>query len=464
MPSPYLDTPDHDNLRTLSKGVLVIFMIVATSLIFWGVIRAETILTRNDNPRLLEQEFRIQRGTILDRNNKVLAINDGTPERQQRTYPLYNMGPAVGFYSVIHGTAGAENGFDDILRNDPSDWWQAIWQESLHLPQEGRDVKLALDAEIQLKAEAALDQHHGAVLLLELDKTDSNRVWIRALSSYPGYDPNLLDEQFDILGINEDAPLLNRVTQGQYQPGLLLQPFILAAAVEHGLISMGDSVTEPDRYVQVNGEQLHCKSSPPDPASWSDVLRHNCPGPMLDLADQLGTSGLDTIFSSFGLDHDPLLEIDATTTPDEPLDNPLLAGIGQDNLSITPLQIGLAMSALVNSGKLPQPQIGLAIQDRDNNWQPWTLEPEVVTATTAEAAASVLQALPRKDAFHELSPLVLSGPNESFNAWYTGILELANADYIAVIILEGNKHEDRAQSVGRRILSAVREIEQRDDD
>lgn len=455
MSSPYLETTDRNHLRTLTKAILGMFLLVAVALFYWSMPRAETILGRNDNPRLLEQELRIRRGVILDKNNTVLAVSEGEDERLQRIYPLADIGPTVGFYSVIHGTAGIEDSFDALLRNDPTNWWTSLSQSTLHAAQEGKAVKLALDANLQLKARAALGQHRGAVLLLEINEDDPHRAWIRALVSQPGYDPNLLDEQFEALGADEDAPLLNRVTQGQYQPGLLLQPIVLAAALDQGLIGMNDQVQNPNQIVEINGVQLQCKSPAPDPASWSDVLRLQCPGPTQKLAEQLHISGLDAAFSSFGLYRDPSLEINTVTTPDEPLNDPLLAGIGQDNLSITPLQIGLAISALTNGGTLPQPQVGLAVQNSEGSWQPWIMESAESQPTTSETASLVLQALPQEDAFWEYSSLVLSGPDDTTNAWYLGILELDAQDYVAVVVLEHNKLEEQVLEVGRSILSAV---------
>ncbi len=463
MSTPYLETPDRDNLRTLSKIIFVVFMIVAIALLFWGIVLSQTILARNDNPRLLEQELRIHRGAILDKNNEVIAVNVGGSGRQQRTYPIPNMGPAVGFYSVLHGTSGAEAGFDVFLRDDPINWWDSTLQNSLHLIQEGNSVQLSLDAKIQSETATALNQQRGAALLLELDQNDPDRVWIRALVSNPSYNPNFLDEEFDVLGNNDDAPLLNRVTQGQYQPGLLLQPLILATAVDQGLINLDDLVMGADQPVQINGVSLQCKSPPPEPASWSDILHHQCPNPMLRLADDLGVRGLETLYASFVLDRDPLLEIDSATTQDEPISDPMLAGIGQDNLSITPLQIGLAMSALVNHGKIPQPQIGVGIQDDEGTWQPWTLESNDQQAISDEVASAILQVLQQENSVYEHNPQVLSGPDETINAWYIGILDEAEIDYVVVVVLEGSKLEGQADIVGRHILSAVRSQEQSDD-
>ena len=459
MSPPYLESPDQDNLLNLSKIIILLFLLVGGSLFFWGLVRSNSILSRADNPRLLEKELRIHRGEIVDRNNNSLARSEGTQDRQQRIYPVETIGPLVGYYSVQHGTAGAENGFDEILRSDPPTEWEAFWQNSFNIPQEGRNVKLALDLDLQMSALTAIEQKPGAVLLLELDGNDHNKVLIRALVSNPSYNPNLLDEQFDALGVNENAPLLNRVTQGQYQPGLLLQPFILASAVDQGLIHLDDGILEPDRVVKVNDEKLQCQSPSPDTANWANVLQERCPAPMMDLADRLGTGGLDTIFEAFGLYRDPLLEIDTTTTPDDLTKDPLLAGIGQDNLSITPLQIGLAMSALANHGTLPQPQIGLATQDRERNWQSWTLRQEINQPVSPEAAATILQILSQENGIIEHNPLVLSGPNETINAWYTGILNSPDAIYIAVVVLEGDKDGEEANTVGRTLFTAVRTLE-----
>jgi hypothetical protein len=42
---------------------------------------------------------------------------------------------------------------------------------------------------------------------------------ILVMASHPGYNPNQLDEQWNNLLLDQDAPLLNRVTQGSYPAG-----------------------------------------------------------------------------------------------------------------------------------------------------------------------------------------------------------------------------------------------------
>jgi peptidoglycan glycosyltransferase len=461
MPTPFITqgarTPDPDKVRTLAKVLLSAFLLVGVALIYWGVARAPAILARGDNPRLIETALRIQRGALLDRSGAVLAHNSGPADEQQRLYPA-NGGHGVGFYSLRYGTAGAEAAFASHLNGATERFWATLQRDLDHQPAVGEDVRLTLDLDLQQTAVAALNGHDGAILLLEVPHDKDGRAAVRVLASSPGYDANRLDEQFDDLAVDDRAPLLNRVTQGQYQPGLLLQPLILAAAVDQGIVQLSDSVADPNRPLQINGTTLRCLTPPPQPATWADVLRLRCPAPMHDLGLQLGADGLGAAFDAFGLDRDPAFELDVATSAEEPLRDPALAAIGQENLSVTPMQIGLAMAALID-GVLPTPQIGEAIITRDGSERPWHLAAEPSQSVSAAAARAVQQALPVVEDITEFSPLVLSGPEGSTNAWYTGHWAGSEADYIAVIVLENSVEQTTAQAAGRSLLRAAQAAE-----
>lgn len=452
-------SPDRQAVLTLSKVLLGAFIVVGISLLFWGAIRAEALLARDDNPRGFEAERRIQRGSILDSEGKLLAANEGPAVRQERRYPLPDAGHIVGYYSMLHGTSGAEAGFDGALRGESAAIWSEWVRRLLHQPQVGRDVKLALDYELQETAVRALNKNSGGALLLEIPRSGENRAWIKALASQPGFDANELDETFEALRTAVDAPLLNRVTQGQYQPGLLLQPFILASALERGIIDMNEVVEDAGRPVRVNGIELRCADSPPEQATWADVLFYRCPGPLQELSDRIGAAGLDVAFADFGLDRNPVLEINTESAPAEATSDPILAGIGQENLSVTPLQIGLAMSALAGNGIIPQAQVGAALEDAGGEWQPWTIDEPTTRAVSAATARAVRGSLPEVEGIYEFSPVILSGPSGSRNAWYAGIMAGEEADYVAVVVLENNASEADALAAGRALLESVGTLE-----
>jgi penicillin-binding protein A len=447
-----------ERLGRLSAALLGAFGAAALMLVFWGAVRGEAILARADNPRLVEAELRLRRGRILDRAGAVLAESVGATGRLRRSYPIPNIGPAVGYYSFRYGTAGVEAALDDALRGVADNPWVAWWEQTLHRAPTGRDVRLTLDARRQQIAHALLGERAGAALLLETAvacppppengaaAASGCPALIRALVSLPGYDPNQLEAQFDALAADAGAPLLNRVTQGQYQPGLLVQPLLLAWAAAEGALRLDERVTDLDRPVAINGVVTRCAERPSsDPASWADALAYRCPGPMQELGDRLGAGGLDSAFDAYGLTRAPALALATAAAEPLPLEDPLLAAIGQGRLTVTPLQIGLAYTALALGGPLPAPQIVDAVQDPAGAWQPYPASP-------APPAARRPPPLP---GFTSYNVLVLSGPEGSTNGWYVGTARVGESLWTAVIVLEGVDNAREAAFVGERLLTAV---------
>ena len=437
--------PDiYKRLNHLTLVILTGFLLVAGSLVFWSVIRAPALLLREDNPRLVEAELRIQRGAIVDRNGVVLAETMGDDNDLIRNYPIADIGHAVGYYSFRHGTAGVEDGYDAVLRGDSDQFGAEYVRQSLHQPQVGQNIQLALDSKLQETAVSLLNEQTGAIILL-----DNLTGEVMVMASAPHYDPNLLDDQFDLLIEDETSPLLNRAVQGQYQPGLVLQPFIIAWAVENDHIQLNDIVDEAAAEVIVDQKILTCLTPPPVPTTWLDVLVHRCPAPMLDLANQIGKAGLDSAFADFGFADNPSLPLDTELLPYVPIVDPLMAGIGQDTQIITPIQLALAWSALARDGQAPLPWLITAVNE-DDLWQPIPPEEDdPITAVSAQTAQAIRTQL------SEFGVPVLSGPDGATNSWYFGFSSEQNPRYTAVVVLENQDGVDNAKMIGQTLLNEV---------
>lgn len=436
-------------LQQLLTVILIGYLLVAISLLYWGFARAQTVLARSDNPRLVEAELRIQRGAIFDRDGIVLAETISTPQTAVRQYPIAAIGPAVGYYSFRHGASGVEEGYNTVLRGDPTDFWQQVVSQNLHQPQTGQAISLSLDARLQQIADALLGERPGAMLLLDTQTGE-----ILAMASHPTYDPNRLDAEFETLVAADDAPLLNRAAQGQYQPGSLLQPFLLAAALEQGLIRLNEVAPNATRPVTVNGQTLQCATPPPDPATWADVLAHHCPGPMQMLASELGISGLNRTFADFSLTAVPDLPLNTETSPLRPLTDAALAGIGQENLVLTPLQLALAWGALAGDGRVLNPRLVTAVWDAQGNPQPVAPPAANTPVISSETARAIRQAL-TADGRIEFSDRVLSGPDGSTNSWYVGLAPAGSPRYLVVVVLEGGTAVQEAAPIGRALLDTA---------
>jgi peptidoglycan glycosyltransferase len=177
---------------------------------------------------------------------------------------------------------------------------------------------------------------------------------------------------------------------------------------------------------------------------------------MMDLAERLGSSGLNEIFTQFGLTAPPDLPLNTETPASEPINDPLLASIGQENLTITPLQLSLAWAALATDGHIPTPRLVTAVEDETGNWQPAiSRQTEPSVAVSAQTAEAIRQVLPEYENILEHNVLVLSGPENSTNSWYMGMAPATLPRYLVVVVVEGSNDILAAQRVGRALLTAV---------
>lgn len=435
-------------IERINLVILVSFLLVSLSLTYWGVARATAMSERGDNPRRVEAELRIRRGQILDSNGVVLAETTGSDNNLERVYAVPNVGPAVGYYSFRYGTAGVEEGYDEILRGDSTDVWEAFWRQNLHQAQSGRDIRLTLNADWQRTADALMGERKGALVLLSLPDGA-----VRAMVSHPGYDPNRLDEQFESLAADEDAPLLNRATQGRYQPGLILQPFLLATAVDRGWLELNEAVEGAGEMVLIQGHEERCRIEPPLQATWVDVLQNACPGPLLSLAPMLQREELTAIYERFGFLKAPDLPLATAAPADGAIADMENALLGQGELTVTPMQVALAWAALGNEGRLPAPRLVSAVLEEEGAWRtlPEKAGAEVISS---QAASAILSALPRYEgALAEYSTLVLSGPGTSTNSWYMGLAPAGAPRYAVVVVVEETDRVFASQQVGRSLLN-----------
>jgi penicillin-binding protein 2 len=116
----------------------------------------------------------------------------------------------------------------------------------------GANVILSLDIGLQLRGEAALAGHRGALVAL-----DPSTGEVLAFVSTPSFDPNAFvggidRETWDALSRSADRPLLNRPLQGIYPPGSTYKPFMALAALTLGVRTPQWSFFDPGHYSVAN--------------------------------------------------------------------------------------------------------------------------------------------------------------------------------------------------------------------
>jgi cell division protein FtsW (lipid II flippase) len=215
---------DHENPTPLPHprpyhrlGALLTVGLLAAALLngWWAIVRGADLLTRSDNPRRAQADLYVPRGTILDRNNRPINLTRHATEKggYYRAYLYPDLAPIVGYTHPLYGQSGIEAGLDDYLRGLAGNPASLIaWNSLLYgQPPTGLDLRLSLDLDLQQQADESLGEHQGAIVLINAASGE-----ILVMASHPSFDPNHLDKNGATLLTDENAPLLNRATQGSY--------------------------------------------------------------------------------------------------------------------------------------------------------------------------------------------------------------------------------------------------------
>ncbi len=184
----------------------------------------------------------VKRQVAPDVAEKVAALHlPGINEQREyrRYYPAANVtAHLLGFTGAEDaGQEGVELAFQDGLAGKPGsrrvikDRRGQIVEdvESIKMPQDGKDVTLAIDSKIQYLAYANLRQaiadhkaKAGGIVVL-----DAKTGEILALVNFPTYNPN---NRVRLVG----AQLRNRALTDTFEPGSTMKPFTIGLALEKG--------------------------------------------------------------------------------------------------------------------------------------------------------------------------------------------------------------------------------------
>ena len=321
----------------------------------------------------------ITRGSIYDRNGRLLAydktLEDG---RKVRLYTEPSLAHVIGYVSGLRtGITGLEHSYNNILLG--LDRPDVQIGQLLHQPIVGSDLILTIDSRVQRAADEALAGRAGSITVL-----DASSGAVLAMASAPRFDPNRMleaDYVSNLLQTCETDPscqglFLNRATQALYPPGSTWKTVTLIAALDTGQVNpqtvfdFGKPVQGPNGpyYVyRVGGGVI------PDPnhresrlalplayaksanAAFARVGDEMSPETFVSYANRLGFSAPDS--QAFPLEI-PYSPSQLATDTAALYDNDLLraaTAIGQGELLVNPLNMGMVTLSVMNGGSLPLP-------------------------------------------------------------------------------------------------------------
>jgi cell division protein FtsI/penicillin-binding protein 2 len=298
----------------------------------------------------------------------------GTLRMERRVYPHGALaGPVIGFVDGEGvGQAGIESFYDRTLRGTPSvfrllrDGKSLPTPLDLRLEKQGR-AGISLVLTIDSRVQAAVEQE----LAITLDRIggkgasavvlDPLTGEVLALASVPSFAPGRL-------GDTPGRQRRNQAVEVALEPGSTFKSFIVAAAIEHGLISPNQMIDCSGGGVQVAGFFIrdHAKYGP---LSVRDLLTYSSNAGAIRIAQRLAPEQLDEFITRFGFNRSTGVELPGETRGVyhgprswSALSRAGLA-IGQE-IAVSPLQLAQGYAVFANGGMLVRPTIVRETRDQ----------------------------------------------------------------------------------------------------
>ena len=398
--------------------VMVLFAGLAASTSWWTVVKADDLTTEyaDQNRRDALRGLKIRRGLIRAADGQVIARSvrdaDGVYSRRYPFGPLF--GHPVGYAraSLSQTELEAEQNSPLIGRDD--DGITSFLDQITGKQPEGKDVITTLDVDATRIATERLQAagESGAAVAL-----DPRTGAVKVLVSTPGYDPNAVTSSSALNRLNGDErnkPLVNRALQFGEAPGSTFKVVTATAALDSGKLAADATVdgTSGQRFASV--PLANDFNEDFGQVGVVDAMADSVNTAFANIALRAGPATMRKYMRRFGFEEKPELDYPAAAmsasgefVPDEDLGRRLIPatssrvdlgrmGIGQDKLSVTPLQMAQVAAAVANDGKLMKAHLTDRVVDRDGRVDEET-EPEVqstvIKPETAEVVTEAMKAV-----------------------------------------------------------------------
>lgn len=310
----------------------------------------------------------------------------------------------------------------------------------LAIPECGDDLKLTIDFDVQVAAEAELEGQTGAIVVI-----DPQTGRVIAMASAPTY---------DLAGDVDEASqsYFNRATLGSYSPGSTFKLVTLASALEHGTADADSSYEAPSSLDFEGKPVTNFRNQGFGTINLAQATNYSANTVFAQVGADLGSEALMSTAEDFGFN--------GALTFCTGSESSTIAGLngvfelawascgepqGEAELAASPLQMALCMCAIANEGTIMQPyviegragKLGLGYD---------TFEEHVFAeAISPQTAKTIEDILSQNDAASTWCPYEIWGKTGTAeidgaedNAWYVCTAKHAgNAVVVACIIEQG---------------------------
>lgn len=390
-------------IRHASVFCLLMVLALLVRITWVQAYQGQALADDKHNRRNVIAQYAQPLGNIIVAGSPVTGSKktEGSDLEYKRTYTDGELYSAVtGYSSQAYGATQLEGIYSDVLDGtdsrlkNPADL--VMGKQS-----EPGDVVTTIDPAVQKAAYEALGDKKGAAVAI-----DPRTGRILGMVSTPSYDPSRISgtkdgDAWERLTGDQDKPMVNRALRQPLPPGSTFKLVVAAAALEDGLYGSVDERTDSADPYTLPGTRTVLRnenaSAPCENATLRTALQYSCNNVFAKLAVDLGQEKVKAMAEKFGFNTEkldvPVRASESVYPSGMDKAQTALTGIGQFDVTATPLQMAMVSAALANGGELAPPHMVSKVTDADGD----TLEDlggaggeRVVSPSTAEQLRSAM--------------------------------------------------------------------------
>ncbi|MCF0146080.1 MAG: penicillin-binding protein 2 [Eubacterium sp.] len=459
--------------KIVSYISVALFAGLIVYMICFQLFKSEELLNSPLNKRQAEVEEQIIRGPILSSDEQVLAqtVSDpGTEDGRYRVYPFYSLfAHTVGY--DMYGGSGLESSHNNDLLQSHSSIVSQVKNELKDEKKQGDSLVTTMRVPLQQAASDALSGMKGSVVVMD---TDTGK--ILANVSSPSFDPNTIEQDWDILTQDESGVFLNRSMQGLYPPGSTFK-IVTALAYLRTYGSFDAFSYECTGSYECGGFTIHCANGNVHGyETMADAMANSCNCAFAAMAvEQLDYDFLRKTAESLGFNTEmkaelpfmeSLFDLDKNTADQLAMQT----AIGQGDTMATPMLMCMIADAVANGGNMMMPLFTEEIRSADGrsvSKPSGSSFGQVMTTEEAEQIKELLYGVVRYGTAYELSDLPYSIAGKTGTAeygdvaygqshsWFVGFSNTGNNDIVVSVLVEdGGNGTLYGTTVARQIFQA----------
>ena len=314
-------------------------------------------------------------------------------EDYKRYYPYGSLASRVlGFTGGDNqGIIGLEVKYDEILKGKPGKILTTTDARGIELdslgerrkePEEGKSLWLSLDINIQKYAQQealkVMEEKQAERVSILIMNPQNGEIY--ACVNVPEFDLNdpftlNIPGNTDEMTEEQKQECLNQMWRNPclndtYEPGSTFKIITMAAGLEEGVVSVDDRFYCPG-YILVKDRRIHCaKRTGHGSQNFVEGAQNSCNPVFIQVGLRLGVDRYYRYFRKFGLLTKTGVDLpgEARTImhQEKNMGEVELATVsfGQ-SFQITPIQLAVTVSSLINGGRRVTPHFGTAVSDRE---------------------------------------------------------------------------------------------------